>query len=151
MLNGHDHLYQRSLSVDGQGKQAANGIVNVTAKDKATAKEQKITITASSGLSKEEVEKMREDAEAHAQEDKKRREAIEVKNTADSLTYTAEKALKDAGEKVSTEIKKDVEEKIAAVNKVKTGDNITSVVVKESQVKNGETINLELTAKDPEK
>ena len=105
----------------------ANGILHVSAKDKATAKEQKITITASSGLSKEEVEKMRADAEAHSDEDKKRREAIEVKNTADTLTYTAEKALKDAGDKVNADIKKDVEEKIAAVNKVKTGDNIEEI------------------------
>ena len=90
----------------------ANGILNVSAKDKATSKEQKITITGSTGLSKEEVEKMTKEAEAHAEEDKKRKEEIEIKNTADSLIYSTEKALKDAGDKVSKEVRGDVEQKI---------------------------------------
>jgi len=90
----------------------ANGILNVKAKDKATSKEQKITITASSGLSKEEIEKMQKDAEAHAEEDKKKRESIEVKNATETLVYSSEKALKDAGDKVKEETKKQVEEKI---------------------------------------
>lgn len=91
----------------------ANGILNVSAKDKATSKEQKITITGSTGLSKEEVEKMTKEAEAHAEEDKKRKEEIEVKNTADSLVYSTERTLKDAGDKVSADIRTDVEQKIS--------------------------------------
>jgi len=90
----------------------ANGILNVSAKDKATSKEQKITITGSTGLSKEEVEKMTKEAEAHAEEDKKRKEDIEVKNTADSLVYSTERTLKDAGDKVSQDIRTDVEQKV---------------------------------------
>jgi len=90
----------------------ANGILNVKAVDKATSKEQKITITASSGLSEEEIEKMRKDAETHAEEDKKKRESIEAKNTTESLVYSSEKALKDAGDKVKEETRKEVQEKI---------------------------------------
>jgi len=102
----------------------ANGILNVKAKDKATGKEQKITITASSGLSEEEIEKMKKDAEAHAEEDKKKREAIEIKNSTESLVYSSEKALKDAGDKVKEDIKKQVEEKITAAKEaLKTDDN----------------------------
>jgi len=88
----------------------ANGILNVTAKDKATSKEQKITIKGSTELTDEEVDKMRKEAEAHADEDKKKKERIEVKNQADTLVFTAEKALKDAGDKVKDDIKKPVEE-----------------------------------------
>ncbi|HZQ29848.1 MAG TPA: molecular chaperone DnaK [Patescibacteria group bacterium] len=91
----------------------ANGILNVKAKDKATGKEQSIKITGSTGLTKEEVEKMTKDAEMHAEEDAKKKEQIEVKNMADSLIFTAEKALKDGGDKVPAEVKKDVEDKIA--------------------------------------
>ncbi len=90
----------------------ANGILNVSAKDKATEKEQKITISGSTGLNKEEVEKMTKEAEAHAEEDKKKKEGIEIKNQADTLVYTAEKSLKDAGDKVSAEIRTDVEQKL---------------------------------------
>ncbi|MBI2597378.1 molecular chaperone DnaK [Candidatus Daviesbacteria bacterium] len=90
----------------------ANGILNVSAKDKATNKEQKITITGSTGLSKDEVEKMTKEAEAHAEEDKKRKEGIEVKNTADSLVYSTERTLKDASDKVSAEVRTEVEQKI---------------------------------------
>jgi len=107
----------------------ANGIVNVKAKDKATGKEQKITITASSGLSKEEIEKMKKDAESHAEEDKKKRELIEAKNIAESLVYTAEKTLKDAGDKVDSNKKSEVEEKIKAVRDALPGDNLE--VIKE--------------------
>ncbi len=96
----------------------ANGILNVKAKDKATSKEQHITITASTGLSKDEVERMKKEAEAHAEEDKKKKEQIEVKNLAETLVYTTEKALRDAGDKVEAELKKNVEEKIEAVKKV---------------------------------
>ena len=93
----------------------ANGILHVSAKDLGTGKEQKISITGSSGLSKEEVEKMQRDAEAHAEEDKKAKEAIEIKNNADTLAYQSEKQLKDLGDKVPEDKRKQVEEAIAAV------------------------------------
>ena len=105
----------------------ANGILNVSAKDKATGKEQKITITASSGLSKEEIEKMKQDADVHADEDKKKRESIETKNIADTMVYTAEKMLKEAGDKVNEADKKLVEEKIEALKKVKDGDDLEAI------------------------
>jgi len=101
----------------------ANGIVNVSAKDKASGKSQHITIQSSSGLSEEEIEKMRKDAEAHADEDKKKKELIEIKNMADSLIYTSEKTVKDAGDKVSDDEKKEVEEKVKALREVKDGDD----------------------------
>ncbi|MBT3362899.1 MAG: molecular chaperone DnaK [Chloroflexi bacterium] len=93
----------------------ANGILSVSAKDKGTGKEQKITITASSGLSKEEVEKMQQDAELHADEDAKKKEEIEVKNTADTTAYQAEKMLKEHADKVPEDVKTEIEGKIAAV------------------------------------
>lgn len=105
----------------------ANGILNVNAKDKATNKEQKITITGSSGLSDTEVEQMQKDAEKHAEEDKKKKELIEAKNMADSLLYTTEKTLKDAGDKVSAEDKKDVEEKAETLKKAKEGDDAEEI------------------------
>jgi molecular chaperone DnaK len=91
----------------------ANGILNVTAKDNATGKDQKITITSSSGLSKEEVERMAKDAEAHAAEDKEQREAVEARNQLDSMVYNVEKMLKDAGDKVSGTDRGDVENALA--------------------------------------
>ena len=91
----------------------ANGILKVTAQDKATGRSQDITITASSGLSEDEVEKMRQDAEAHAGEDEKRRAVIEARNNADSAVYTSEKALKDLGDKVDDETKTKVEDAAA--------------------------------------
>ena len=96
----------------------ANGILNVKAADKATGKEQSIKITGSTGLTKEEVERMTKEAEAHATEDAEKKEKIEAKNQADSLIFTAEKSLKDAGDKVKDEIKKEVEEKISALKGV---------------------------------
>ncbi len=93
----------------------ANGILEVTAKDKATGKTQNITITASSGLSDTEVEKMRQEAEQHADEDRMNKERIESRNNADTLAYTAEKTLRDLGDKVPAEIKTDVESKVADV------------------------------------
>jgi molecular chaperone DnaK len=93
----------------------ANGIINVKAKDKATNKEQQITIQGGTGLNKDEIEKMVKDAESHAAEDKKRKEEVETRNIADSLCYTAEKALKDAGDKVAEDLKKDIEEKIKGI------------------------------------
>ena len=105
----------------------ANGILNVSAIDKATGKKQAITITASTGLSKEEIEKMRKEAEIHAQEDTKKKEEIEVKNSAESLVYMSEKAIKDAGDKVKPEDKKLIEEKIEALKKVKDGSDIDAI------------------------
>jgi molecular chaperone DnaK len=101
----------------------ANGIVNVKAKDKATAREQHVTITASSGLSKEEVERLVKDAQAHAEEDRRNRERIETRNQADTFAYSIEKTLKDLGDKVPADTKKDVEEKLAALrDALKTDD-----------------------------
>jgi molecular chaperone DnaK len=99
----------------------ANGILNVSAKDKATAKEQKITITASGGLSKEEIEKMKTDAEAHAAEDAKKKELVEVKNQAENLVHLAEKTIKDAGDKVKPEDKREVEDAVTAVRSALSG------------------------------
>jgi molecular chaperone DnaK len=93
----------------------ANGILNVSAKDKATNKEQRITITASSGLSKDEIERMVKESELHAEEDRKRRELIEARNTADSLAYNAEKTLRELGDQVPADIKTEVEGKITEV------------------------------------
>src|SRR6184192_2082574 len=93
----------------------ANGILHVSAKDLGTGKEQKISITGSSGLSKDEVDKMQREAEAHAEEDKKAKEAIEIKNNADMLAYQCEKQLKELGDKISGDKKKQVEDAIAAV------------------------------------
>jgi molecular chaperone DnaK len=93
----------------------ANGIIKVTAMDKATSKSQNITITASSGLSDEEVDSMRKDAETHADEDAKRKELVEVLNTADNAVYTAEKTVKDLGDKVSPENKTAIEDAVADV------------------------------------
>ncbi|MBA2434842.1 MAG: molecular chaperone DnaK [Chthoniobacterales bacterium] len=93
----------------------ANGILHVSAKDLGSGKEQKISITGSSGLSKEEVEKMQRDAEAHAEEDKKAKEAIEIKNNADTLAYQSEKQLKELGDKVPEDKRKQIEEAIKAV------------------------------------
>jgi len=101
----------------------ANGILNVKAQDKATQKEQKITITSSSGLSKEEIEKMKQEATSHEAEDKKRKDLIETKNMAESLIYTAEKALREAGDKVPEADKKEVEGKIAALKETLKGED----------------------------
>ena len=105
----------------------ANGILNVKAKDKATNKEQSIRIEASSGLSKEEIDKMQKDAEAHADEDKKKREKIEIKNNADTLVYTTEKLLRDSGDKIKEEDKKSIEEKVEALKKVKESDDTEAI------------------------
>jgi molecular chaperone DnaK len=99
----------------------ANGILNVTAKDNATGKDTRITITSSSGLSKEEVEKMAKEAEAHASEDKEKREEIEARNQLDGLVYNIEKMLKDAGEKLAAADKTDVEAALAAAKKTLEG------------------------------
>jgi molecular chaperone DnaK len=100
----------------------ANGIVNVSAKDKATGKEQRVTITASSGLSEAEIQQMVRDAELHADEDRKRREAIELRNQADAMAFQAEQALREHGDTVPTETRADVEAKIAAVRDIMDND-----------------------------
>ncbi|MFC2024581.1 Hsp70 family protein, partial [Chloroflexota bacterium] len=105
----------------------ANGILNVKAHDKGTGREQKITITASSGLSKEEVEKMQREAEAHAGEDAKRREDIETRNTADTLAYTAEKTLRENKDKIADDLNKEAEEKIAALRSALGGSDLEAI------------------------
>jgi len=105
----------------------ANGILNVSAKDKASGKIQKITITASSGLSKDEIEKMKKEAEMHAGEDQKKKELTEAKNMADTLVYTSEKALRDAGDKVPAADKKEIEGKIEELKKIKDGEDISAI------------------------
>jgi len=101
----------------------ANGILNVKAKDKATNKEQHITITSSSGLSDEEIEKMKAEAEAHAAEDSKKKELVDVRNHAESLIHLSEKTLKDAGGKVKPEDKREVEDAVTALKGVMNGDD----------------------------
>jgi len=96
----------------------ANGILNVKAQDKATGKEQSIRITGSTGLTKEEIERMTKEAEEHAKEDQEKKELIEAKNAADSLIFTAEKTLKEAGDKVDESLKKEVEEKISNLKNI---------------------------------
>jgi molecular chaperone DnaK len=112
----------------------ANGILNVSAKDKATGKSQSIRIEGSAGLSKEEIERMKKEAEMHAAEDKKKQEAIEAKNIADNLIYTSEKTLKEAGDKLNPEIKKAVEEKIEALKNSQKSDNIEEIKVKTQEL-----------------
>ena len=105
----------------------ANGILNVTAKEKATGKEQSIKITGSTGLSKDEVEKMQKEAESHSAEDQKKKELIEARNIADSLVYTAEKSLKDAGDKVPADIKNEVEEKVKLAKEKISGESLEDI------------------------
>lgn len=105
----------------------ANGILNVKAKDKATNKEQSITVTSSSGLSKDEIARMQKDAELHAEEDKKKRETADTKNEADSVVNSTEKLLKESGDKMSADDKKELEEKLAALKQVKDGEDIAAV------------------------
>ena len=105
----------------------ANGIMKVTAQDKATGRSQHITITASSGLSDSEVEKMRKDAESHAEDDRKRRELIEARNNADNTVYAAEKAMREFGDKVPDYIKTEVEKKVADVKKATEGDDVAAI------------------------
>ncbi|MBA7699993.1 Chaperone protein DnaK [subsurface metagenome] len=105
----------------------ANGILSVRAQDKGTGKEQKITITASSGLSKEEVERMQREGEMHAAEDAKRREEVETRNTADTLAYTAEKTLREQKDKIPADLNQEVESKIATVRSALQGSDINSI------------------------
>ena len=112
----------------------ANGILTATAKDKATGKSQSIRIEGSIGLSKEDVERMKREAELHAKEDQKKRELSEAKNIADSLVYTSEKTLREVGDKISSETKKEIEGKINELKKVKEGDNIEDIKSKTSEL-----------------
>jgi molecular chaperone DnaK len=105
----------------------ANGIVNVSAKDKATGKEQSIQITASSGLSKEEIDRLVKDAELHSEEDKKKKELVEARNSADALVYSTEKSIKDLGDKVDSATKSKVEDAIAALKKAMEGENTQEI------------------------
>jgi len=105
----------------------ANGILNVKAVDKATNKEQSITIKSSSGLSDEEVEKMKKDAEAHAEEDKKKKEEVEVRNNADNIIFQTEKFIKENNDKLKDEDKKQMEEKMEALKKVKDSSDIETI------------------------
>jgi molecular chaperone DnaK len=105
----------------------ANGILNVKAKDKSSGKEQSIKIEGSSGLSKEEIEKMKKDAEAHAADDQKKKDLAEARNLAEQLIYTSEKSLKDAEGKITDEIKKVVEEKVTELKKLKEGDDLSAI------------------------
>ncbi len=112
----------------------ADGILNVSAKDKATGKSQSIRIEGSTGLSKEEVEKMKKEAEVHVEEDKKKKELIEARNLADNLIYTSEKTLREAGDKVASDLKKEIEEKVEVLKKVKDSDNIEEIKNKTTEL-----------------
>ena len=112
----------------------ANGILNVKARDKATGKEQSIKITGSTGLTSEEIERMTKEAEEHAKEDEAKKEEIETRNKADALVYQAEKALKDAGDKVPTEVKTEVEEKIKALKEIQAAGPLDEVKTKTEEL-----------------
>ena len=105
----------------------ANGILHVSAKDLGTGKEQSIRITASSGLSEEEIERMQKDAELHAEEDKKRKELVEAKNNGDTMIHMTEKSLKELGDKVDAETKTNVENEIANLRKTLEGENLDEI------------------------
>jgi len=114
----------------------ANGILHVSAKDLGTGKEQKISITGSSGLSKEEVERMQREAETHAEEDKKAKESIEIRNNADNLAYQCEKQLKELGDKIPEDKKKEVEAKIEAVREALKGNDADQIKVAYDDLQN---------------
>ena len=105
----------------------ANGIVNVSAKDQATGKEQSIQITASSGLSKEEIDKLVKDAELHAEDDKKKRALVDARNHADALIYTTEKSIKEMGDKVEAATKTDVESAVASLKTAMEGEDTDEI------------------------
>lgn len=133
----------------------ANGIVNVSAKDKASGKEQKITIKASGGLSDEDINKMVQEAEQNAEEDKKRREKIEAKNNADSMIYATEKSLKEYGDKIDSETKGKIEADLEALKQAIAGDDIEDIKAKtasltESSMKIGEVMNQQQQQPQPE-
>ena len=133
----------------------ANGIVNVSAKDKGTGKEQKIQIQASGGLSDEEIEKMVKDAEANKEADKKKRESVDVRNQADTLIHSTEKNLKEHGSKVSDADKKAIEDSSSALKEALKSDNIEDIKKKtetlvQSSMKLGEAIYKSQQNKKPE-
>ncbi len=105
----------------------ANGILNVTARDKATGREQKVTITASTNLSDQEIESMVEQAKVHESEDRKRRELADARNAADSLAYQAEKTLSELGDKVPADDRQNIEAKVAELRKAMDGDSIEEI------------------------
>ena len=105
----------------------ANGILHVSAKDLGTGKEQKISITGSSGLDKAEIEKMQKEAELHAEDDRKAKESIEIRNNADNLAYQSEKQLKDLGDKVPADKKQPIEAAITAVREALKGDDVDAI------------------------
>jgi len=105
----------------------ANGIVHVSAKDLATNKEQSIRITASSGLSKDEIDKLVKDAQSHSEEDRRKRELVEARNQADNLVYSVEKSLAEFGDKVSESEKTTIRDKIAHVRKTMEGSDISAI------------------------
>jgi molecular chaperone DnaK len=106
----------------------ANGILHVSARDKGTGREQKITIQAGTGLSDEEIERMKKDAEAHAEEDRARQEEVQVRNTADSLAYSAEKTLSEAGDKIPADTRGSIESAIKDVRDALSNDAPTDTV-----------------------
>jgi len=112
----------------------ANGIMHVHARDKGTGKEASIRIEAGSGLSEEEIDKMKKDAEAHAEEDKAQKESIETRNRADALAYSSEKALKEHGDKVDEETRKSIEDALAGLRKVLEGDDIEAIKTAEEEL-----------------
>jgi len=133
----------------------ANGILNVKAKEKSTGKEQSIRIEAQSSLSKEDIEKMKQEAEVHAEEDKKRRELIDAKNVAEQMIYTAEKGITDAGDKLDTEIKKEIQDKISETKKALEGTDLENIKkvsqeLSTSMTKIGEALNKAATEKKTE-
>ena len=111
-----------------------NGVLNVTAKEKSTGKEQSIRIEATSGITDEEVEKMKKDAEAHADEDKKKKEIVEARNMADQLIHTAESSVKEHKDKLPEELQKSIEEKVKALNEVKSGDDLEAIKTKTEEL-----------------
>lgn len=112
----------------------ANGIVNVSAKDMATSKEQSIQITASSGLSKEEIDKLIKDAELHAEDDKRKKELVEARNTGDTLIYSTEKSIKDLGDKVDASTKSSVDDAISRLKKAMEGEDISEIKSKTEEL-----------------
>lgn len=129
----------------------ANGILNVKAKDKGTGKEQKITIQASSGLSDEEIEKMKKDAESHAEEDKKKKESIDAKNEAESLAYSTEKLVKDNGDKISDDKKKILEEGVKSLREAIQSDDADKIKAEvEKLQKEVHAVSEEIYKQDPQ-
>lgn len=129
----------------------ANGILSVSAKDKASGKSQSIKIEGSSGISKDEIERMKKDAEMHAADDKKKQEFIEAKNIADTLIYTCEKTIRDAGDKVKAEDKKEIEDKINALKESQKSDNMEDIKAKTQELSAAiQKIGAELYKQEPQ-